>query len=139
MDLYTVMDRSTAPNETGNFSSENLDNLVGELKKKGVSSRTLCNRASHWWLGSCSYGSFRSFYPILGAIVGNIIGAGASLVCNDACDRFYATEANRIIANGISFALPNLFFTSAGFHVRKSHDSDFYYRIREFYKDKLSN
>lgn len=126
-------------NNVEDFSSENLANLVGELKEKRVSSKTLCNRARHWGLGSCSYGSFRSFYPILGAIVGNIIGAGTSFLCNDACDRFYATEANRIIANGISFALPNLFFTSTGFHVRKSQDSDFYYRIKEFYKDKLSS
>jgi len=90
-------------------------------------------------LRSCSYGSLRSVFPILGMVFGTLVGVGTSLLCDDMCSHFYATETNRVIANGISVVLPTVFFMSSGFSVRKSQDYEFYHRIKEFYKDKLSS
>ena len=129
----------TSLKEASDFSPENLGKLVSELKENGISSRNLSHHASHWGLGSCSYGDFCSLYPSLGMVVGTIVGVGASFLCGEACDHFYATEENRILAEGICFLFPAAFFISCGFSVRKSQDHEFYNKIKEFYKDKLSS
>jgi hypothetical protein len=125
--------------EVSDFSSENLANLVDELKSKGVSEEDLRGQASGLGLRSCSYGNFRSLYPILGAVVGNIIGAGASYLSNEFCIHFNANITSRVVADSIGYVLPAVFFTSSGFSVRRSQDYDFYHRIKEIFKDKLNN
>jgi hypothetical protein len=139
MGLDLEVDTPYALKEASDFSSESLMNLIGELKEKGISSGNLSRHASHWGLGSCSYGNFCSLYPSLGMVVGTLVGIGASFLCGEVCDRCYATEENRVIAEGISFLFPATFFTSSGFCVRKSQDYEFYHKIKEFYKDRLTS
>lgn len=139
MGLDLEVDAPCALNEASNFSSENLANLIVKLKENGISSGNLSRHARHWGLGSCSYGDFRSLYPSLGIVVGTLIGVGTRVLCGEVCDRFYATEENKIIAEGISFLFPAIFFISSGFSVRKSQDYEFYHKVKEFYKEKLSS
>lgn len=121
------------------FSSKNLTDLVGKLKDKGISEEDLREQARDLGLRSCSYGNFHSLYPLLGAAIGNILGAGASYLSNEFCLHFNANLASKIISDGICFISPLIFFTNSGFNVRKSQDYEFYYRIKKIFKDKLSS
>lgn len=124
--------------EKGHYSPENLASVVDSLNEKGVSRKDLSDTACGLGLRSCSYGSLRHVFPIMGAFFGTLIGVGTGLLSNEMCERLYATGADKIIANGISAAFPLVFFTQSGYNVRESQDHAFYHGIKEIFREKLS-